>query len=436
MLFKGDKLIIPESFKKFVLKQLHGGHSGLEKTLWKARRNVYWRGMQADITDYIESCNNCQKFKRSNCKEPLHSHRIAERPWELISADLFYENFRDYLVIIDSYSNWIEVAELKSKSIEEVIQIFKKIFTTLGIPDEILSDNNPFTSYKFHAFCKEYGIKHNPSSPLYPKSNGLAEKGVAIAKNVIRKSSSDEEVSLGLMEYKNSKLKGLDYTPSELMMSRQLKTNLPCSTERLKPKNVNHQEVKIQLKTRKEKSEKYYNQHAKPLPKIEAGENVMLQKKKIWVPARIKKDLGNNSYMVQDENNQLYRRNRIFLSKTKIPYKSITDHSLLIDNFNFKSDVVTHICSAEKECNPISNNTENNSITLNLSDVEQFYDATNNSSIIESENENLLSPCIVNPDDSSIENRTENHNSTNSKTTRFGRNIVKPKYLADFDTDF
>lgn len=313
------------------------GHFGTEKTLSKARKNVYWKGMQSDIEDYISKCHPCQMFRKSNTREPLHPHRIAERPWELISTDLFYHKFKDYLVIADSYSNWI--AELRSKSASEVIKVLKKIFVSLGIPDEILSDNNPFTSYEFQRFCKEFGIKHNPSSPLYPKSNGRAEKAVAIAKNIIRKSSSDDEISFGLMEYKNSKLKGMNYTPSELMMSRQLKTNLPCSTERLKPKLIDHNQVGIELQAKQLEQQRYYNQHAKPLPKLSIGENVMLQKNKIWTPAKVLKDLGNNSFIVKDENNQELRRNRVYINKTKIPYKSINDHNLLIDNFDLKADV-------------------------------------------------------------------------------------------------
>lgn len=102
------------------------GHFGTEKTLSKARKNVYWKGMQSDIEDYISRCSACQKYMKSNIKEPLHPHRIAERPWEAISTDLFYHKFKDYLVIVDSYSNWIEVAELRSKTISEVIKVLKK----------------------------------------------------------------------------------------------------------------------------------------------------------------------------------------------------------------------------------------------------------------------------------------------------------------------
>lgn len=426
LLFKDDKLIIPQNQRKLVLEQIHTGHFGLEKNLSKARKNVYWKGMQLDIEDYISKSHQCQKYRKSNCKEPLQPRRIPERPWELIATDIFYHKFKDYLVIVDAYSNWIEVAQLQTKAIDEVIQVLKKIFATFGLPEEIVSDNNPFNSYKFKMFCDKYGIKHSPSSPMYPKSNGRAEKAVAIAKDIIRKSSSDDEISFGLMEYKNSSLKDMKHTPAELMLSRQLRTNLPCSTGQLKPKNINHANVKIDLKRKQEKQKLKYDQQAKPLPNLLVGENVMLQKNKIWVPAKVLKKLENNSFLVKDENNREFRRNRVFLNKTRILYNIIKSHDLLIDNFDLKSDAIRIV----EQANEVIEDTIDNADSSDSENLNDSFASTESQLDGFPYEDEILQNSY---DDSSTERQIEDTDEGEELyTTRSGRTIKKPNYFNEF----
>lgn len=45
----------------------------------------------------------------------------------------------------------------------------------------------PYSSYKLQQFANDWGFKITTSSPYYPKSNGLAEKAVGIAKNLLKK---------------------------------------------------------------------------------------------------------------------------------------------------------------------------------------------------------------------------------------------------------
>lgn len=139
LLFFNNKLVIPKSQIPYVLKMLNLGQLGIEKTLWKVEQHVYWPGkhkrMQVDIENFLSKCLNCQMYKRNNCKEPLQSYEVPHRPWERIRADLFYEKCRDFWTIYDSYSGWIELDRLSSKTAEEVIQILKNVFKQHGIPD-------------------------------------------------------------------------------------------------------------------------------------------------------------------------------------------------------------------------------------------------------------------------------------------------------------
>lgn len=104
LLFFNNKLVVPTSQIGYVLKMLHIGHFGIEKTLTKARKNVYWLGMQRDIEDCIATCYECNEYKRRNIKEPLTPFHIPHRPWERVGADILYDKNEDYLTVYDFYS--------------------------------------------------------------------------------------------------------------------------------------------------------------------------------------------------------------------------------------------------------------------------------------------------------------------------------------------
>lgn len=84
-------------------------------------------------------------------------------------------------------------------------------FSRYGVPSQIVRDNNPFNSFEFKAFAKEWDFECVFSSPRYPKSNGMAEKAVGISKTILRKAFEDnKEWVVGIMEYRNTPISGLN----------------------------------------------------------------------------------------------------------------------------------------------------------------------------------------------------------------------------------
>ena len=70
------------------------------------------------------------------------------------------------------------------------------IFSWLEIPEILQSDNGPqYASKEFEELAKSYGFWHETSSPLYPKSNGLAECMVQTAKRLLSR-SADPQLAL------------------------------------------------------------------------------------------------------------------------------------------------------------------------------------------------------------------------------------------------
>lgn len=79
------------------------------------------------------------------------------------------------------------------------------IFDRVGYPSIIRCDNSPFASTDFEKFANDNNIRLRFSSPRYPQSNGLAEKGVAIAKNILKRCYECHETDkfrYRILEYK------------------------------------------------------------------------------------------------------------------------------------------------------------------------------------------------------------------------------------------
>ena len=145
VIFKGERLIVPEGLRTEMKEKPHYNHGGVQATLRRAREVFYWPGMNKDIEDVIAKCNvrAQHRAKKTREKEPLMSSPVPTRPWESIATDLFELRNKDYLVTVDYYSNFIEVDRLYSKTSTEVIQKLKAHMARCGVPERVVSDNGP-----------------------------------------------------------------------------------------------------------------------------------------------------------------------------------------------------------------------------------------------------------------------------------------------------
>lgn len=112
IILKGEKIIIPASMRKNMLSKLHEGHLGIEKTRKLARDSIFWPGIIAQIIDFIAKCSVCLESRRSNTKEPMAESETPELPWMTVGTDIFYWNNNNYLIIVDYYSRYFEIAKL------------------------------------------------------------------------------------------------------------------------------------------------------------------------------------------------------------------------------------------------------------------------------------------------------------------------------------
>jgi len=110
---------------------------------------------------------------------------LPSAPWMVIGSDIFTFEKQLYLVVIDYYSKWIEVATIEFQITHSVITAFKIMCACFGIPQIISSHNGTcFASKEFRDCAKCPGFSLVTSSPRYPESNGLAESTVHTVKRL------------------------------------------------------------------------------------------------------------------------------------------------------------------------------------------------------------------------------------------------------------
>ena len=185
---------------------------------------MWWPGIAGDVKSIVASCDHCQTFKPSQRKEPLVTTPLPDLPWQRIGVDLCQFERHEYLVMVDYHSRWIEILHLTTTTSSAVIAKMKDVFARLGLPQEVFSDNGPqFVSEQFRQFAKKCDFNHITSSPHLPNSNGEAERAVKTAKSILRQ----EDPWLALMINHDTVIAATGCSPSQLMMGRHLRTNLP-----------------------------------------------------------------------------------------------------------------------------------------------------------------------------------------------------------------
>lgn len=327
LVFKGNRIVVPTVLQPEILKRLHTGHMGMEKTKRRARNIIYWPNMNRDIDEIISQCNTCMDFRNQNPKEPLVSTPVPDGPWQTVGTDLFTLHGSDYLVVTDYYSRFFEVVKLPNTQSRTVTERLKSMFARYGIPFEVISDNGTqYTSQEFREFAQNWNFQHTTSSPYHQQANGLAERTVQTAKRLLEKAKTDgKDPYLGLLEYRNTPTD--TGSPAQLLMSRELRSILPITKKQLRPKTINRTETYKERARSQYRQQYYYNRTTKSQKEIPHGHKVRFKLKKDWKPANVIAQ-DNRSYQLITPDGAMYRRNRgdIITSKEKM-FRKDTDIS-------------------------------------------------------------------------------------------------------------
>ena len=199
LLLHGNRIVIPPALQEETLEKIHTGHQGIEPCRLRVRYSVWWRGVTQELTEKIQQCPVCAKEAIPR-KELLIISPLPNYPRQVIGTDLFELKGDTYLLIVDYFSRYPEIAKLSSTTSLAVINVLKSIFARHGIPEVVRSDNGPqYASQVFTSFAKSYGFQHLTSSPHFPQSNGQAERTVQTVKRLLKRAN---DPYLALLHYR------------------------------------------------------------------------------------------------------------------------------------------------------------------------------------------------------------------------------------------
>ena len=247
-------------------------------------------------------------------------------PWQKVGSDLFEWQQANYLLVVDYYSRFIEIARLNRTTTAEVVTHLKSIFARHGIPETLVSDNGPqYSSQEFSEFAREYEFRHITSSPYHPQGNGEAERAVGTIKSLLKKSNDPYKA---LLMYRSTPLK-VGYSPSQLLMSRTLRSLVPTTQVQRKPHVPDITSVRREDRRNKARQKEDFDSHhgARPLPPLQPGD-------KVWVPgceseAEVKREVAPRSYEIETEEGT-FRRNRQHL--IHLPSQERPEQSGAVEN--------------------------------------------------------------------------------------------------------
>ncbi|XP_058457000.1 uncharacterized protein K02A2.6-like [Malaya genurostris] len=276
-----DRVIIPESLKSLMLKLLHTNHIGIVKMKQQARRCVYWFGINRDIENFVGNCDICAKMEVVKDKNKTYEWTPTNRPFSRIHADFFYFERQIFLLIVDSYSKWLELDWMKNGTdAEKVIKKFVNLFSRFGLPDVIVTDNGPpFNSQQFINFFERQGIHVMKSPPYHPQSNGQAERLVRVVKEVMKKILIDpafknvdlqDKLNYFLFNYRNTVLSPDMVPPSEKILNYRPKTLLDLVNPTKRYKNM-LSETSAERVAEMQNSDK---EHGDPFSNLTTGDKV------------------------------------------------------------------------------------------------------------------------------------------------------------------
>ena len=147
----------------------------------RARISVWWPGISKQLEQFIQKCPVLQEF--SDYYRASDHYRITLKAVGEIASDLYELT---YILVVDSFSRFIETQKLNSTTSSNIIVILKSICPGHGIPDTVVTDNGPqYFSNEFQSFVESYSLSHITSSLYYPRGNGEAERPVRTLKNLL-----------------------------------------------------------------------------------------------------------------------------------------------------------------------------------------------------------------------------------------------------------
>ena len=292
ILLWGERVVIPDSLREILLRDLHTEHLGIVRSKQLARVYLWWPKIDSDIENMVKVCPRCQEHAKDPRSEGTGTWSWPTGPWKRIHIDYAGPDEQNwmYLVVVDAYSKYLEIFPMKKTDSSHTIEKLRHLFSQFGLPEHIVSDNGPqFVSEEFETFLRRNVIQHTKTPPRHPATNGLAERYVGYFKQSMKRMSDIEEtiqcrLDRFLLTYRSTPT-NTGRSPAELLMNKKLRTRLTA---------LRFSKTKEQVKV--------FQDNLEQKPKFRVSDAVFAKnfgKGNDWLPGTIIDIISPKSFLVQ-----------------------------------------------------------------------------------------------------------------------------------------
>ena len=183
------QLVIPKVMIPQILKIAHdsplAGHSGIQNTLDYVREHFFFTGMGKIVSDYVQSCQDCQARKVSTCKTKakITPYATPTGPFEVWQMDMFgplvpSNNGNRYVfTAVDMFSNFLFSLPLRNIDALSVSEAIFTLFSHYGVCKTLISDQgSEFISKCTTEVCKLLDVAQDFSPSMIHHCLGRCER--------------------------------------------------------------------------------------------------------------------------------------------------------------------------------------------------------------------------------------------------------------------
>jgi transposase InsO family protein len=214
------------------------GHMGQEKTYQRVSRHFFWPHIHREVKDFCATCPQCQLVARKLVMDraPLNPVPVVSEPFRKIAIDLIGElpktktGYKYILTIIDYATRYPEAIPLKTTHSRVIAEALVSLFSRVGLPDEIVSDQGAnLIGTLMTQLYELLGITNIKTSVYHPEANGLVERFNGMLKRMLKKFASDEVdkwdkyLPYVLFAYREVPCQSTGYSPFELLYGRTVR---------------------------------------------------------------------------------------------------------------------------------------------------------------------------------------------------------------------
>ena len=237
------QLVLPVMLRNRVMKLSHeslmGGHQGVTRTLDRINAHFWWPGMTEEVQRYCRSCDICQRTvsKGRTARLPLGNVPLIDTPFKRVAVDLIGPVYpatdrgkRYILTLVDYATRYPEAVALSNINTETVAEALVSMFSRVGVPAEILSDQGTqFLSHVMKEVCRLLSVKQLVTTPYHPQCNGLVERFNGTLKLMLKRMCSerpkdwDRYVDPMLFAYREVPQESLGFSPFEMIYGHSVR---------------------------------------------------------------------------------------------------------------------------------------------------------------------------------------------------------------------